>query len=240
MEGSEARDHAADMEDRDLRIQELEAIVEQQRAKIEHLEALSSQEELAQLQEIIEAQEAALTDQRRIIENQSALLEELNVHMQTSRAMPLAETPEYPPELDTDGANNRSSLSYTPTTGAPRRRINPAAPSRTSQGGVVGQSGSQGRIQKVLGGRPAPQQQQQPQQQSPRVDAYGRPNSAPRGMGSGPPRAKSWNTERLDHEGKTAQLVRGPSPRAPRQQHHGAPRRVGGALPPAAPQHATA
>jgi len=77
---------ASELEQRDLRIAELEALVERQRDEIELLRAKveggSSGEELHELRLIVEAQEAALRDQRNIIDSQSGLIDELNTHVQ--------------------------------------------------------------------------------------------------------------------------------------------------------------
>mmetsp|Transcript_44416 Transcript_44416/g.96544 ORF Transcript_44416/g.96544 Transcript_44416/m.96544 type:complete len:238 (-) Transcript_44416:129-842(-) len=72
-----ARDASEDAEETDPRSEELEAVVKVQRERIAELE-----DELQELRAITSAQENVLTDQRRIIETQSGLIDDLNEHMQ--------------------------------------------------------------------------------------------------------------------------------------------------------------
>mmetsp|Transcript_79364 Transcript_79364/g.220837 ORF Transcript_79364/g.220837 Transcript_79364/m.220837 type:complete len:307 (+) Transcript_79364:80-1000(+) len=123
---------AAALEDRDRRIAELEATVAHQRARIEKLEgspsgpirgsAVDTGEggEIDELRAIVEAQEAALNDQRRIIESQGGLLEELNAALQAQ----FASHAEQPSTLD--------AMDESPPTPSGR-----GAPSSSRQGGQV-------------------------------------------------------------------------------------------------------
>lgn len=109
-------------EERDLRIQELETLVAQQRAIIEELELAQSasdlqslKEEVEQLRAIIEAQEEALADQKGIIANQSSLLDELSGQLTRATAMPACieeEEDEVPSPCDTGSraSNGPSSV----------------------------------------------------------------------------------------------------------------------------------
>lgn len=80
-----------ELQRRDQRISQLEAVVAEQLAKIAELESLagsptgsgSAREEVEQLQAIIEAQEAALNEQRQIMESQGGLVDELNRQLQS-------------------------------------------------------------------------------------------------------------------------------------------------------------
>mmetsp|Transcript_48960 Transcript_48960/g.151167 ORF Transcript_48960/g.151167 Transcript_48960/m.151167 type:complete len:326 (-) Transcript_48960:245-1222(-) len=78
-----------ELEQRDDLITQLEALVEDQRAEIVRLRALAeggAGTELQELHAIVEAQEAALQDQRQVMESQSSLVDELNRQLQAQTA----------------------------------------------------------------------------------------------------------------------------------------------------------
>eukprot|EP00928_Gymnodinium_smaydae_P091108 TRINITY_DN74811_c0_g1_i1.p1 TRINITY_DN74811_c0_g1~~TRINITY_DN74811_c0_g1_i1.p1 ORF type:complete len:205 (+),score=27.31 TRINITY_DN74811_c0_g1_i1:36-650(+) len=123
-------------EQRDARIAELEALIEDQRRKIctlegetiPHLEA-----EVCELRSIVDAQEEALNDQREIISNQSSLLDELNMHLQDSSSGLHAGVEQEGEVIDSlddgrslpPGANTKHGVRAYPLPG-PHRRTPPA------------------------------------------------------------------------------------------------------------------
>lgn len=140
------------MDERDLRIAELEALVAQQRAQIEELqlgqqdggEMQSLREEVEMLKSIVEAQEEALTDQKGIISSQSGLIDELSGQGSSSRATPLKGVEEAPLSPGSGGSPSRASTGH-----SGGRADGYAASGPRASGGPTGQRSS-----RVGGGPP--------------------------------------------------------------------------------------
>lgn len=84
----------------------LQARVEALEARVRELEA---EQELHELRAIVEAQEAALTEQRRIIESQSSLREDLNEHLSAGLPADKAEKSDTEREKPISGHGERGS-----------------------------------------------------------------------------------------------------------------------------------
>mmetsp|Transcript_137466 Transcript_137466/g.383360 ORF Transcript_137466/g.383360 Transcript_137466/m.383360 type:complete len:345 (-) Transcript_137466:155-1189(-) len=249
---------------------ELEALAEQQGAQIARLEAEGRRrtaeggedpgDEAQQLRAIVEAQEAALDDQRQIIASQSSLIDELNGHVQahisghqyessTPRLGSLVDIPECT-EMRGDGGpvagppapgatSARSSQRRRPAEASPP----PAAPARSHATGLARRSHREQHLaQQKAFSMGSGHLHQQGARELPRP----RPNSVlgGRSLGGsggsssgsgGTPRARSTTTERLSSRGSSPQPVRGSSPHASSRQQPGMPRRAGGPVPPTLP-----
>lgn len=168
---------AADqLQERDQRIAELEAMVEHQNAIIERLEAQNSGDDLQELQAIIEAQEAALNDQRSVIASQSALIDELNGHLQEQLAAARAGVGSAGSGASPGGASAADGHGGTPITPAAsevqRRR---SGASSNSSGAATARVGGGVSVRTLRDHQPS---LHKAAQQSPRELPRPRPNSA--------------------------------------------------------------
>mmetsp|Transcript_44952 Transcript_44952/g.106747 ORF Transcript_44952/g.106747 Transcript_44952/m.106747 type:complete len:299 (+) Transcript_44952:95-991(+) len=214
------------------------------------------EEEVFQLRAIVEAQEAALVEQRQIIDSQSALISDLSVHLQPQlqqQAAPLASsrsaTPSrgpMPVEAEQPILSSNAAAGRGPGRGA--GQVNAAAgrnvPSVTRTGGaavaqrsprIEQQLLAQKRIARAGG---AESQAQRPRAELPRP----RPNSAFRNREGGVARSRSLTTDK-DERGSTGGST-GESAHTPAGSRHSPsttalPRKVAsgdrGMLPPSLP-----
>mmetsp|Transcript_96958 Transcript_96958/g.172579 ORF Transcript_96958/g.172579 Transcript_96958/m.172579 type:complete len:279 (-) Transcript_96958:68-904(-) len=131
-----------DVEELQLRVAELEELAELRASRIKELEleleratdaledgtaATKPGGEVEELHAIIAAQEAAMEDQRRIIDTQSALIEDLNSHLKSSQTSQSALNP----------VRARTS-SQGPVGAPPRRKTAGGAPSTAASSGSAG------------------------------------------------------------------------------------------------------
>mmetsp|Transcript_41150 Transcript_41150/g.104757 ORF Transcript_41150/g.104757 Transcript_41150/m.104757 type:complete len:260 (-) Transcript_41150:87-866(-) len=251
-----------DLKERDHRIAELEALVLEQQAEIERLSSDTAAEEVEELRSILEAQEASLEEQKEVISSQSALIDDLNSHLQTLLAAPAPSEPSRPepsrpepprpsagpsaqagavggraarPSLGGGAGSGEAPAAYAED---PRRR-RPVGGPPVAMRGVSGGPASA----RTLREHPAMQKmvaQQSPGAEMPRP----RPNSA---LGQSTPRSRSCTESRLLADCGSAAVdggrrgsTRNQSPAtmtaaATRGNTGYAPRKVGGACPPSLP-----
>ncbi|CAK8986552.1 Uncharacterized protein SCF082_LOCUS594 [Durusdinium trenchii] len=130
----------------------LQAQVEQLELRVQELQAelLASRtersEELQELHAIVDAQEAALTEQRRIIESQSALIEDLHEHLSGAVPEPPAEPEEGEAPLPPPPRRSRGESG--PSTGSGARPKRSSHPSTASGYGKTVESSREQREQR--------------------------------------------------------------------------------------------
>jgi type II secretory pathway pseudopilin PulG len=141
------------MTEHDLRVQELETLVAQQRLRIEELEATDAatvQAEVEQLRSIIEAQEEAMSDQKDIIASQSKLLDELSGHLAKQSNLGDTATSAISDDAEADGSRNSPQAPRTPTGGSSAPSLVGASAHHQTTGARVSRgSGGAGRSSAV-------------------------------------------------------------------------------------------